>query len=195
MAHPGRGKSRELPLSPEDTRIAAREKLARLRQVVAQKHPDRAECRAGRAQHPTTGGAGGRSGRGRIEPIKDAFHRLSRFGHAAKARASPVWNSARLQSEFALQWLRLRPGVVFWAGGIGIAFVLILSFVIGGGAFVVCHELCRSCPALNPRGGCLSGGRRSPIPSSLPPEFALFVRLILYYRNGPLVSFGHVAVL
>ena len=39
-----------------------------------------------------------------------------------------------LRSEPALQWLKLRPRVVFWASGIGIALVLILIFVIGGGA-------------------------------------------------------------
>jgi hypothetical protein len=61
-----------------------------------------------------------------MEPIKDAFHRLSRFGLAAKERALPVWKSAQLRSELVLQWLRLqserglqwlkaRPGVVFWA--------------------------------------------------------------------------------
>ena len=41
-----------------------------------------------------------------MEPIKDAFRRLSRFGHAAKERALPVWKSAQLQSEPALQWLK-----------------------------------------------------------------------------------------
>ncbi len=54
--------------------------------------------------------------------IKDAFHRLIRFGHAAKVRALPVWKSAQLQSEPALrrllQWLRRRrrPVVVIIVG-------------------------------------------------------------------------------
>jgi hypothetical protein len=76
-----------------------------------------------------------------MEPIKDAFHRLLRFGHAAKERALPVWKSAVLQSEPALHWLKLqfgrrllwltlRPRVVFWAGGIGIA----LAFLVFSGA-------------------------------------------------------------
>ena len=57
-----------------------------------------------------------------MEPIKDAFHRLIRFGHAAKVRALPVWKSAQLQSEPALQWLlqwlrrRRRPVVVIIVG-------------------------------------------------------------------------------
>ena len=76
-----------------------------------------------------------------MEPITDAFHRLSRFGRAAKERALPVWKSSQLrfeparrwlkfQFEPALQWLRLRPRVPFWTG---LALVLILGFVIGGG--------------------------------------------------------------
>jgi Protein of unknown function (DUF2934)/Pentapeptide repeats (8 copies) len=60
----------------------------------------------------------------------DAFHRLSQFGHAAKERALPVWKSTQLRSEPALQWLKLRPRVVFWAGGIGIA----LAFLVFSGA-------------------------------------------------------------
>jgi uncharacterized protein YjbI with pentapeptide repeats len=69
-----------------------------------------------------------------MEPIQEAVRQLSRFGRAARKRAMPIWKSARLQSEPVLQWLRLRPRVVFWAGGIGIALVLILGLVIGGGA-------------------------------------------------------------
>jgi hypothetical protein len=65
-----------------------------------------------------------------MEPIKDAFHRLIRFGHAAKERALPVWKSTQLRFEPALQWLRLRPRVVFWTGGIGIA----LAFLVFSGA-------------------------------------------------------------
>ncbi len=42
----------------------------------------------------------------------DAFHRLIRFGHAAKARALPVWKAAMLRSEPTLQWLKPR----FWRG-------------------------------------------------------------------------------
>ncbi len=68
-----------------------------------------------------------------MEPIKDAFCRLLRFGHAAKERALPVWRAAVLQSDAALQWLKRRPRVVFWAIGIGIALVMILGFLIGGG--------------------------------------------------------------
>ena len=65
-----------------------------------------------------------------MEPIKDAFHLLLRFGHAAKERALPVWKSAQLHSDPVLQWLKLRPRVVFWASGIGIA----LAFLIFSGA-------------------------------------------------------------
>jgi Protein of unknown function (DUF2934)/Pentapeptide repeats (8 copies) len=76
-----------------------------------------------------------------MEPIKDAFRRLIRFGHAAKERAMPVWKAAVLRSEpapqwlklqfgTALQWLRLRPRVAFWTG---LALVVIFGFVIGGG--------------------------------------------------------------
>jgi uncharacterized protein YjbI with pentapeptide repeats len=75
----------------------------------------------------------------------DAFHRLLRFGGAAKERALSAWRAAvlrsapalrwlKLQFERGLQWLRLRPRVVFWAGGISIALALILGFIIGGGA-------------------------------------------------------------
>ena len=70
---------------------------------------------------------------GHLEPIMDAFHRLIRFGRAAKERALPVWKSAQLQSEPALQWLKelkARPRVVFWASGIGIA----LAFLVFSGA-------------------------------------------------------------
>ena len=76
-----------------------------------------------------------------MEPITDVFRRLSRFGHAARERALPVWQSTQLRSEPAqrwlklqfgrgLQWLRLRPRVAFWTG---LALVLILGFVIRGG--------------------------------------------------------------
>jgi hypothetical protein len=61
-----------------------------------------------------------------MEPIKDAFRRLIQLGHAAKERALPVWKSAQLRFEPVLQWLKARPRVVFWAGGIGIALVLVL---------------------------------------------------------------------
>jgi hypothetical protein len=43
-----------------------------------------------------------------MEPIMDAYQRLLRFGHAAKERALPVWKSAVLQSEPALQWLKVQ---------------------------------------------------------------------------------------
>jgi uncharacterized protein YjbI with pentapeptide repeats len=70
-----------------------------------------------------------------MEPIQEAIRHLSRFGHAAKERALPVWKSARLQIEPALQWLRARPRVVFWAGGIGIAFAfLVFSGATAAGA-------------------------------------------------------------
>jgi hypothetical protein len=56
----------------------------------------------------------------------DAFHRLLRFGHAAKEHALPAWKSARLRSELLLQWLKFRPRAVFWAGGISIAFAFLV---------------------------------------------------------------------
>ena len=65
-----------------------------------------------------------------MEPIKDAFHRLLRFGHAAKVHALPVWRAAVFRSEAVWQWLRLRPRVVFWTVGIGIA----LAFLVFSGA-------------------------------------------------------------
>src|SRR4051795_11311307 len=58
-----------------------------------------------------------------MEPIQEAIRRLSRFGRAAKERASPVWKAAQLESEHGLQWLRARPRVVFWAGGIGLVLL------------------------------------------------------------------------
>jgi hypothetical protein len=70
-----------------------------------------------------------------MEPIWEVFRHLSRFGRAAKERALPVWRAAvlrsepalqglRLQFERGLQWLRLRRRVVFWAGGIALAFLV-----------------------------------------------------------------------
>src|SRR5689334_15501229 len=56
--------------------------------------------------------------------------RLSRFGSKVTTRASPIWASARLQSERGLQWLKLRPQAVFWATGISIA----LAFLVFSGA-------------------------------------------------------------
>jgi membrane protein implicated in regulation of membrane protease activity len=47
-----------------------------------------------------------------------------------KERISSVWKSAQLQTGPALQWLKLRPRVVFWAFGIGIA----LAFLVFSGA-------------------------------------------------------------
>jgi uncharacterized protein YjbI with pentapeptide repeats len=60
----------------------------------------------------------------------NATHRLIRLGHAAKERALPVWKSTQLQFGRGVQWLKLRPRVAVWTG---IALVLILGFVIGGG--------------------------------------------------------------
>jgi hypothetical protein len=65
-----------------------------------------------------------------MEPIKEAFRRLSRFGATIREHALPVWKLVQLQCEPALQWLRLRPRVVFWASGIGIA----LAFLVFSGA-------------------------------------------------------------
>jgi hypothetical protein len=65
-----------------------------------------------------------------MEPIKEAFRRLSRFGATMRERALPVWKLVQLQCEPALQWLKLRPRVVFWASGIGIA----LAFLVFSGA-------------------------------------------------------------
>ena len=67
---------------------------------------------------------------------------------------------AVLQLEPALQWLRLRPRVAFWTG---LALVLILGFVIGGGpSWYGKHHAALA--ALNARGGSFCGCRRSDAP-------------------------------
>jgi Pentapeptide repeats (8 copies) len=58
------------------------------------------------------------------------IERLSRFGSAMKERAIATWKLAVIQSKPLLHWLQLRPKVVFWAGGLGIA----LTFLIFSGA-------------------------------------------------------------
>ena len=60
------------------------------------------------------GGDGRAVGQGRMEPIREAVRRLSRLGHAAKELALPV----------------------FWVGVLGVALLLILSFVGGGDALL-----------------------------------------------------------
>ena len=58
----------------------------------------------------------------------------------------PVWKSAvALQSEPALQWLRLRPRVAFWTG---LALVLLLCFVILGPPVVVWRHHAALAPLL-----------------------------------------------
>jgi uncharacterized protein YjbI with pentapeptide repeats len=68
-----------------------------------------------------------------MEPIKDAFLRLLRFGRAAKARALTGWQSATVRFALLWRWLRLRRGVVCWVVGISIAAALLIGFVLGGG--------------------------------------------------------------
>jgi uncharacterized protein YjbI with pentapeptide repeats len=58
------------------------------------------------------------------------IERLSRFGAAVKERAIATWKLAMVQSKPLLHWLQLRPKVVFWTGGLGIA----LAFLIFSGA-------------------------------------------------------------
>jgi Protein of unknown function (DUF2934)/Pentapeptide repeats (8 copies) len=60
--------------------------------------------------------------------------RLSRLGRTVKERALPVWKSAALQFERALQWLRLRWRLVVWVVGISIVVAMLIGFAIGGGA-------------------------------------------------------------
>ena len=64
-----------------------------------------------------------------------ALSRLSRFGSTVKERALPIWKSAGPQFERGLQWLKLRPRVVFWVGGISIALIfLVFSGATAAGA-------------------------------------------------------------
>jgi hypothetical protein len=52
-----------------------------------------------------------------MEPIKDAFHRLIRFGDAAKERALPVWRAAVSRSRrFAQRRVGERPGRIELVG-------------------------------------------------------------------------------
>jgi hypothetical protein len=43
-----------------------------------------------------------------------------------KERASPIWKSAVFQFERWLQWLKLRPGAIFFAAGVSVAFLLLI---------------------------------------------------------------------
>ena len=52
----------------------------------------------------------------------------------AKERFSPVWQSAATRLAPVWRWLMLRRRAVFWAAGISLAVVLLIGFVIGGGA-------------------------------------------------------------
>ena len=91
-------------------------------------------------------------GQGRMEPIREAFHRLLRFDHAAKERALPIWKSAQLRSEPALQWLKLRPRGVFWAVGIGIALAfLVLSGATAAGAALLAWAALRQAATASER--------------------------------------------
>jgi Pentapeptide repeats (8 copies)/Protein of unknown function (DUF2934) len=65
-----------------------------------------------------------------MEPIKDTFHRLVRFGHAAKERTLPTWKLARLQAERGLQWLKIRPQAraALFSTGMGVVTILLLLF-------------------------------------------------------------------
>jgi uncharacterized protein YjbI with pentapeptide repeats len=60
----------------------------------------------------------------------DAVHRLLRFGRTAQQCALPVWQSAKLQSERGLQWLKLRPHIQapLFSVGMGIVTLLLLIF-------------------------------------------------------------------
>jgi hypothetical protein len=64
----------------------------------------------------------------------NALQRLSHFGGTVQQRALSVWKlaafQARLRFARGLQWLKLRPRAVFWAGGIDIA----LAFLVFSGA-------------------------------------------------------------
>jgi uncharacterized protein YjbI with pentapeptide repeats len=54
----------------------------------------------------------------------------NRLHSTLRERVSPVWESAMIRLEPGLRWLKLRPKVVFWAGGISIA----LAFLVFSGA-------------------------------------------------------------
>jgi hypothetical protein len=56
----------------------------------------------------------------------NAFHHLSRLGSTVKERASPICESAVLQSERGLQWLNLRPQAAFFAAGVGVVVLLLI---------------------------------------------------------------------
>jgi hypothetical protein len=95
-----------------------------------------------------------------MEPIREAIRRLSRFGHAAKERALPIWKSAQLQSEPALQWLRLRPRVMFWTGGIGIALAfLVFSGATAAGAALLAWAALRQAETTSERHQAQTTGR------------------------------------
>jgi hypothetical protein len=66
----------------------------------------------------------------------NASDRLSRFSSIMKERALPVWKSAVLQFERGLQWLKLRPRAVFWAGGIALAFLVFSGATAAGAALL-----------------------------------------------------------
>ena len=96
-----------------------------------------------------------------MEPIREAFRRLLRLGRAAKERALPVWKSAQLRAEPALQWLKLRPLVVFWAGGIGIALAsLVFSGATAAGAALLASAALRQAATASERYTLLDIKRR-----------------------------------
>jgi hypothetical protein len=64
----------------------------------------------------------------------NAFHRLSQRRSAVKERASSVWKSAMVHFKLGWRWLIPRRRTVFWAAGVSIAVVLLISFVMEGGA-------------------------------------------------------------
>jgi len=62
----------------------------------------------------------------------DASHRLFQFGRTVKERALPVWQSAVLQFEHWLQWLRLRSHIQASLFSAGMRFVTLLLLIFSG---------------------------------------------------------------
>jgi hypothetical protein len=56
----------------------------------------------------------------------NAFHLLSRLGSTVKERALLICESAALQFERGLQWLKLRPQAAFFAAGVGVVVLLLI---------------------------------------------------------------------
>jgi hypothetical protein len=64
----------------------------------------------------------------------EAFHRLSQLRSTVTERASSVWKSAAVQLARCRQWLMPRRRMVFWVAGLTIALLLLIGFVMEGGA-------------------------------------------------------------